>query len=187
MARHEVFLGGVGGGPGAAGGGGGAGPGDGLSLRDSSQSPSASAQLLELSLFPPSQPPIPSPHALLLGLPPSLSTTAFLSFIEPYLSECVEHEVLSSPSWPDARHALLTFRSPRAAQSFVDVYNNQHFPDFPSAPPSLVLLVTLAPSSRGSASGDRGDGERHPGALPLPTCSVCIRRISIQVTQVPGR
>ena len=123
---------------------------------------------------------------LLLGLPYAMPELAFLSFVEPYLPEFVQHEVLlAAPAYrPQGqleqqssgrnlrKHALITFKTPRAAQSFVDVYNNLHFPDFPSSSPALVLLVNLASSAQGGL---------------LPTCSVCVRRVVSDRTRIPGR
>ena len=179
-----------------------------LEQQDSSSSSSSLQAVLEsLSLLPvsavgqynPSLPPpaptpgttttpAPSPfptQVLMLGLPPQLSEAAFLALVEPYLGEFVKHELVlgsrvddggATTSFTSAQHALLTFRTQRAAQSFVEVFNNMHFPDFPFASPSLVLLVDVVSASA-----------RHPDALPLPTCPVCLRRISAHVTQIPGR
>lgn len=132
---------------------------------------------------------------LMLGIPLQLTEDAFLAFVEPYLSSFQQHELIpsianshsdsNSQSQMIARdprltrqNALISFSNPKYAQSFIEVYNNLHFPEFPDASPTLVFPVFIGPTFSIFSSNVQ--------VQPLPTCTVCLRRISHTASKIPA-
>lgn len=127
----------------------------------------------------------------ILGLPFEVSYGKLEEFIEPFLPEIVSYCILVVEADYDAgneinipkpdRCVLLHFSNSDVLTLFVQLYNNLQFsPQLINAPCIVIPLTSIHVIHR------IGVHTEMDGMIPLPSCSVCLRRLRSDTCRIQG-
>ena len=137
----------------------------------------------------------PATSCFMIGLPCEMTSLEFETFLEPYISEISNLEIILVNGTDDielnSRCAIIDFHNSDgdSCNRFIQIYNNLHFPSYRIIPPCLVIPINYifrSNSSSSSSSSIKLDNEIIKKERQLPLCSVCMRRIKASSSHVAG-